>query len=117
MNERKINNRISNSVIAALIVLSFIAIASDLNASELVHKFGNPSFSGINQSAHYLTIDEQERTRKEALYQKAQDALDEAQREADNTTLAKFLRNLESRNLETWKLFFLIYLEGSKQAA
>ena len=35
------------------------------SATELVHKFGSPSFSGINQSAHYLTIDEQERTRKE----------------------------------------------------
>ena len=70
-------------------------------ATELVHKFGSPSFSGINQSAHYLTIDEQERTRKDALAQKAQDALDEAQREAENTTLAKFLRNLESRIYST----------------
>ena len=73
----------------------------ELSATELVHKFGSPSFSGINQSAHYLTIDEQERTRKEALAQKAQDALEEAQREAENTTLAKFLRNLESRIYST----------------
>ena len=71
------------------------------SATEIVHKFGSPSFSGINQSAHYLTIDEQERTRKEALAQKAQDALEEAQREAENTTLAKFLRNLESRIYST----------------
>lgn len=75
--------------------------AWELAATELVHKFGNPSFSGINQSAHYLTIDEQERTRKAELAQKAQDALDEAQREAENTTLAKFLRNLESRIYST----------------
>ena len=101
MNEGKLNNRISNGVVGTLIALSFIVIASDLNATELVHKFGSPSFSGINQSAHYLTIDEQERTRKDALAQKAQDALDEAQREADNTTLAKFLRNLESRIYST----------------
>ena len=73
--------------------LSYLLIATAANATELVHKFGSPSFSGINQSAHYLTIDEQERTRKEALAQKAQDALEEAQREAENTTLAKFLRN------------------------
>ena len=101
MNERKLNNRISNAVIGTLLVLSFIVIASNLNATELVHKFGSPSFSGINQSAHYLTIDEQERTRKDAQAQKAQDALDEAQREAENTTLAKFLRNLESRIYST----------------
>ena len=64
-------------------VITLVVLATTVNATELVHKFGSPSFSGINQSAHYLTIDEQERTRKEALAQKAQDALDEAQREAE----------------------------------
>ena len=78
-----------------------LLLATNISATEIVHKFGSPSFSGINQSAHYLTIDEQERTRKEALAQKAQDALEEAQREAENTTLAKFLRNLESRIYST----------------
>ena len=78
-----------------------LLLAVNVSATELVHKFGSPSFNGINQSAHYLTIDEQERTRKEALAQKAQDALEEAQREAENTTLAKFLRNLESRIYST----------------
>ena len=70
-------------------------------SSELVHKFGSPSFNGINQSAHYLTIDEQERTRSEKVAADIQDALEEAEREADNTTLAKFLRNLESRIYST----------------
>ena len=70
-------------------------------SSELVHKFGSPSFNGINQSAHYLTIDEQERTRLEKVAADIHDALDEAEREADNTTLAKFLRNLESRIYST----------------
>ncbi len=82
-------------------ILAILLLATTANATELVHKFGSPSFSGINQSAHYLTIDEQERTRKEALAQKAQEALEEAQRAADNTTLAKFLRNLESRIYST----------------
>jgi hypothetical protein len=82
-------------------LILIIALATTANATELVHKFGSPSFSGINQSAHYLTIDEQERTRKEKIYQDAQDALEEAEREADNTTLAKFLRNLESRIYST----------------
>jgi len=72
-----------------------------VNADELVHKFGNPSFSGINQSAHYLTIDEQERTRKEKIAQDVQDKLEEAEREAENTVLAKFIRNLQSRIYST----------------
>ena len=75
--------------------------ATSLSSSELVHKFGNPSFSGVGQSAHYLTIDEQERTRKAELAKKAQDALEDAEREADNTVLAKFIRNLESRIYST----------------
>ena len=84
-----------NSIIIALLIA--LAISSQIRASELVHKFGNPSFSGVGQSAHYLTIDEQERTRKAELAKKAQDALEDAEREAENTVLAKFIRNLESR--------------------
>ena len=88
-----INVRIS------LLLLVFSPVLSD--SSELVYRFGSPSFNGINQSAHYLTIDEQERTRLEKVAADIQDALDEAEREADNTTLAKFLRNLESRIYST----------------
>ena len=87
-----------NSVIIALVLALILTL---LVATQIVHKFVNPSFSGINQSAHYLTIDEQERTRKEKLRADAQEALEEAQREAENTTLAKFLRNLESRIYST----------------
>ena len=87
-----------NSIIAALVLALLL---TRLGATEIVHKFGNPSFSGINQSAHYLTIDEQERTRKEKIRADAQEALEDAQREAENTTLAKFLRNLESRIYST----------------
>ena len=82
-------------------LITLLILATTANATEIVHKFGNPSFSGINQSAHYLTIDEQERTRKEKIRADAQEALEEAQREAENTTLAKFLRNLESRIYST----------------
>ena len=82
-------------------LISLLILTTTANATEIVHKFGNPSFSGINQSAHYLTIDEQERTRKEKIRADAQEALEEAQREAENTTLAKFLRNLESRIYST----------------
>ena len=82
-------------------LISLLILTTTANATEIVHKFGNPSFSGINQSAHYLTIDEQERTRKEKIRADAQEALEDAQREAENTTLAKFLRNLESRIYST----------------
>jgi hypothetical protein len=91
----------TKEVIIILAMVFILVLVGSLSADELVHKFGNPSFSGMNQSAHYLTIDEQERTRSEKIAEDIQDALEEAEREADNTVLAKFLRNLESRIYST----------------
>jgi len=88
-------------VLFFLVFILGLTLASVVNASELVHKFGSPSFNGQGQSAHYLTIDEQERTRRIKIYEDAQSALEDAEREADNTVLAKFIRNLESRIYST----------------
>lgn len=81
--------------------LIILLLATSVSSSELIHKFGSPSFNGIGQSAHYLTIDEQERTRSAEAAKKIQDALEDIEREADNTVLAKFIRNLESRIYST----------------
>ena len=70
-------------------------------AAPIDHKFKSPSFNGQNTSSHYLTIENQERTRKDALEQELEDAFEEAAREAENTTLARFLRNVESRIYST----------------
>ena len=89
-------------LMAGVVLFMFtLAISGVVLSDELVHKFGSPSFNGQNQSAHYLTIDEQERTRAEKIAEDIQDVLDEAEREADNTVLAKFIRNLESRIYST----------------
>ena len=89
-------------VVAVIGIILMLGIfVQSVTADELVHKFSNPSFSGINQSAHYLTIDEQERTRKEKIAEKIQEELEDAEREAENTVLAKFIRNLESRIYST----------------
>ena len=97
MNERKLNNRVSNAVIGSLLVLSFIAIAADLNADEIKHEFKSPSFSGIGTSSHYLTIENQEFSRKEALKAEIKAMQDALKREEENTTLARFIKNFESR--------------------
>ena len=97
MNERKLNNRVSNAVIGALLILSFIAIAADLNADEIKHEFKSPSFSGIGTSSHYLTIENQEFSRKEALKAEIKAMQDALKREEENTTLARFIKNFESR--------------------
>ena len=71
--------------------------ASNLLADEISFKFKSPSFSGVNTSSHYLTIENQEATRKQAIKDEIKAYQDELAREADNTTLARFIRNLESR--------------------
>ena len=63
----------------------------------MVHKFRSPSFNGVGASAHYLTIENQETNRKNEAKESLQAALDEAERDAENTTLARFMKNLESR--------------------
>jgi len=68
-----------------------------INADEMVHKFKSPSFNGMGTSAHYLTIENQESTRQQKLKDDLQTAIDEAKREAENSTLARFLKNFESR--------------------
>ena len=78
-----------------LLSLSLL-IALPSNA-DIVHKFKNPSFSGIGTGAHYLTIENQEHSRKKAIEDALEAARKAAEREADNTVLAKFIRNLESR--------------------
>jgi hypothetical protein len=66
-------------------------------ADEMVHKFKSPSFSGINTSSHYLTIQNQEFNRKAALKAEIKSLQDQIERDKENTTLARFIRNLESR--------------------
>jgi len=59
--------------------------------------FKSPAFSGIGYSSHVLTIENQEATRRKALQDKIQAAIDKEAADKKNTNLAKFLNNLESR--------------------
>ena len=86
-------------------VLALLTISFSASATELVHKFKNPSFSGQGTGAHYLTIENQEKSRKDKIKDDIEAELLRLQREEDNSTLNKFLRNLESR----------IYSQISKQ--
>ena len=66
-------------------------------SDEMVHQFKNPSFSGIGTSAHYLTIENQEFSRKMTIKEELKALQDQIKRDKENTTLARFIRNLESR--------------------
>jgi curli production assembly/transport component CsgF len=92
------------TVMTAMLALS---VASGASASELVHQFSSPAFSGQGYSAHVLTIEQLETQRRQKLQDQQQAVIDKAERDAKNTTLAKFIVNLESR----------IYAQLSKQLA
>ena len=87
--------------------LALLAVCSITQSSELVHQFASPAFSGQGYSAHVLTIEQLEAQRRQKLKDEKQAAKDKAERDAKNTTLAKFIVNLESR----------IYAQLSKQLA
>lgn len=78
--------------------ISFILLMClSVTADEMVHKFKSPSFSGIGTSSHYLTIENQQYTRKMTIKEEIKALQDQLKRDEENTTLARFIRNLESR--------------------
>ena len=83
------------SIVVAVVAAIFLSFPA--SATDLTFQFKNPSFNGAGQSAHYLTIDEQERSRKQAIREEIESKASEILRDKENTTLAKVVRNLESR--------------------
>ena len=66
-------------------------------ASELVHKFGNPSFSKEGYSQHALSIEQLQYTRENDRMKDVKSALSQAERDEKNKTINKFIANVESR--------------------
>jgi len=80
-----------------LTTLSVISICSSAVASELTFSFKSPSFNGNGQSSHYLTIENIEKTRKDALIAKKKADAKALKDEINGTAVAKFKANLEAR--------------------
>ena len=59
--------------------------------------FKSPAFNGNGYSAHVLTIENQEFSRRKALADKIESELKDAEREKSGSNIAKFMSNLESR--------------------
>ena len=79
-------------LIYALMVFSTMTIAG-----ELTFGFKNPSFSGTGYSSHVLSIEQLQFQRKEGVKDDKTAAEKAAARAAANTTLSKFVTNVESR--------------------
>ena len=93
----KKDQKITNIVLLALFALCTTSIVLDMQADEIKFGFKSPSFSGVGTSSHYLTIDSQEQTKKDAVKAEIKALADAAKRAEENTTLARFIKNFESR--------------------
>lgn len=79
-----------------LLILSLLSINA-ISAPIGDYQFKSPSFNGNGYSSHVLTIENQEYTRQQAQIAAIKAAADAAAAAANNTNLAKFMNNLESR--------------------
>ena len=79
------------------LLLTLLTLTTICQASNLTFEFGNPSFSGEGYSSHVLSISQLEYNRKESVKDDLLSAAAKAERDAKNTTLAKFVTNVESR--------------------
>ena len=79
------------------LAIILLILSSSATADQITHRFKSPSFSGINQSQHYLTIENQEASRKQSILDEIEADLKELEREEKNSTVNRFLRNFESR--------------------
>ena len=105
MQEEAAKTRILIWIIFMGLIMFFAIIGINIKADTITHKFKSPSFNGVGTSSHYLTIENQEFSRKLTIKEEIKALQDEIEREKENSTLARFMRNLESR----------VYAELSRQ--
>ena len=85
------------SHIAGIILgVCLMLVGSVAFASPLTFNFHSPSFSGVGQSSHYLTIENFEKSRNDAIIAKAEAEQRRLDNELKNTAIEIFRRNLES---------------------
>ena len=80
-----------------LVVSLYTSLITSILASELVQEFSNPSFSGNGYSAHVLSINQLEVQREKTLEDERKSEAAAAERAEKNTTINKFITNVESR--------------------
>jgi hypothetical protein len=79
------------------LIIPILLLSSPAYSGELVFQFKNPSFSGVGTGSQFLTIENQEATKKKAVQDKIDAALKAAALEQKNSILNRFMNNLSSR--------------------
>ena len=78
-------------------ILILLLLSLTTQAGNLDFSFSNPSFSGVGYSSHVLSIEQLQYQREQAVADDKNSAEKAADRAAKNTTLSKFVTNVESR--------------------
>ena len=79
-----------------LVVTLFVLLPTVANA-DLVHRFKNPAFNGQGYSSHVLGIEQLQFNRQKDIDDAAKAEEARIERELEQSTLNKFIRNVESR--------------------
>ena len=81
----------------SLLIILFM-FASVANASEITWSYKSPAFHfGNGYSNHVLSVEQLQHNRKQEMKEKLEAEQARIERELENTTLNKFLKNVESR--------------------
>ena len=79
-----------------MLVVTYLILTFDniLLASELVHDFKNPSFSGNGYSQHVLSLNQLEVQREQKVFDDLKSAKAAAESAEKNKTINKFITNV-----------------------
>ena len=88
---------INKEVLLTLLVVLLVVVSSSASSTDLNYQFKNPSFSGVGAGAQWLTIENQEFSRKKAIQDKIEADLKAKATEEKNSILNRFVNNLQSR--------------------
>ena len=80
-----------------VVTFTLTLLTTSILASDLVHEFKNPAFSGNGYSNHVLSVDQLQSQRKKDNEAEAKSEAAAAERAEKNTTINKFIANVESR--------------------
>ena len=87
----------SLNIMVLVVTLTLSLLITSIQASDLVHEFKNPAFSGNGYSQHVLSVDQLQSQRKKDNEAEAKSAKAAAERAEKNTVINKFIANVESR--------------------
>lgn len=83
--------------LAYVLLVWLVASIHTTAAAEMTWGFKNPAFSGNGYSSHVLSTEQLQHNRKKDREDEARAEEERIKRELENSTLNKFLKNVESR--------------------